>query len=147
MRDAGLFLTDAAESGPAFARRGDRTSDLGTNAHIRLTLGRVSHLLADSRIRRERSQALQSRTEEVLTTSHRAVRESEALRAALRLTLRASVTAYVRRLHDEQVPPERMLVLVKDAVRAATPASADVLEGRELMESVVRWSIEAYYAA
>ena len=143
MRDPGLTPADRPEAVPVLATRADGPGALGTEAHIRLTLDRVSHLMADAMARQTRAEALQSRTEAALSTSQRAVRDSEALRAALR----TSVTAYARRLHDEQVPPQRMLVLVKEAVREATPAAADVLERRELMESVVRWSIEAYYAA
>ena len=143
MRDPGLTTADGPESGPVLATRADGTGALGTDAHIRLTLDRVSHRLIDASTRRARVEALQSGTEAVLSTPPRASRESEALRAALR----TSVTAYVRRLHDEQVPPQRMLVLVKEAVREAAPAHIDVLERRDLMESVVRWSIEAYYAA
>lgn len=147
MPDLGRSPPDEPDAGAASAPRADGAGTLGTGAHVRRTLDRVSHLLADAHSQRTRADALPSRTDAVLSTSQRAVRESEALRTALRLALRDSVTAYVRRLHDEQVPPERMLVLVKEAVREATPAGTDVLEGRELMESVVRWSIEAYYAA
>ena len=143
MRDPGLTTADGPESGPVLATRADGAGALGTDAHIRLTLDRVSHRLVDASARQARVEALQSRTEAALSTPPRALRESEALRAALR----TSVTAYVRRLHDEQVPPQRMIVLVKEAVREATPAHIDVLERRDLMESVVRWSIEAYYAA
>ena len=143
MRDSGPTPADGPEASSVIAPRADGPGALGTDAHIRLTLDRVSHLLTDARARRVRAEALRSRTEPALLTPDLAVRDSEALQAALR----GSVTAYVRRLHDEQVSPERMLVLVKEAVRGATTADTDVLEGRALMESVVRWSIEAYYAA
>jgi hypothetical protein len=125
------------------APRADGPSRLGTDAHVRLTLGRVSHLLADARSQQTRAEALPSRTDAALATCRSAARDSEALEAALR----ASVSAYAQRLHGEQVPPQRMLVLVKDAVREAMPADTDVLECRALMACVVRWSIEAYYAA
>jgi hypothetical protein len=143
MRDPGQ--TPAAERGAdvVLAPRADGPSRLGTDGHVRLTLDRVSHLLADARSRQTRAEALQSRTDAALATSQRAVHEPAAVEAALR----ASVTAYVQRLHDEHVPPQRMLVLVKDAVREAVAADTDVLERRALMACVVRWSIEAYYAA
>ena len=144
MHDPGLTPADGAEASAVIAPRADRSGAPGTDAHVRLTLDRVSHLLADARTRRDRAEALQSRTEgALLAWQQRAMRDWDALQAALR----SSVTAYVRRLHDQQVPPERMLVLVKEAVRDATTTDTDVLEGRALMESVVRWSIEAYYAA
>jgi hypothetical protein len=38
-------------------------------------------------------------------------------------------------------------VLVKSAVREAAPPDLDPYEARELVEDVVRWSIEAYYHA
>jgi hypothetical protein len=53
----------------------------------------------------------------------------------------------VRHLKAEGLPAERMLVLVKTAVREATPPELDVYEARELMEDVVRWSVDAYYHA
>jgi hypothetical protein len=64
---------------------------------------------------------------------------------ALRAQLRASVSAYVRHLRDGGVPSERMVIDVKAAVREATPPELDAYEARDLMEDVVRWSVEAYY--
>ena len=60
----------------------------------------------------------------------------------LRALVRASATAYARRLRDQGVTPERMLVLVK--VAAAHPGSHG-FAARELTNEVVRWSIEAYF--
>jgi hypothetical protein len=64
---------------------------------------------------------------------------------AIRAQLRASLTGYVRRLAAEGLPAERMLVLVKRAVRDALPSQADPDQARLLLEDVVRWSIEAYF--
>ena len=57
--------------------------------------------------------------------------------------VRASATAYARRLRDEGVSPERMLVLVKQA--AGHPGTHGI-GTRELTSDIVRWSIESYFA-
>lgn len=62
--------------------------------------------------------------------------------AGIRALVRAAATAYARRLRDDGVTPERMLVLVKTA--AATHGSPR-LSDRELTNDIVRWSIEAYF--
>jgi hypothetical protein len=61
---------------------------------------------------------------------------------ALRALVRASATAYARRLREQGTTPERMLVLVKTA--AGHPGSPG-FGVRELTNDVVRWSIEAYF--
>ena len=61
---------------------------------------------------------------------------------SLKALVRASATAYARRLRDEGLTPERMLVLVK--VAAGHPG-AHGFGARELTNDVVRWSIEAYF--
>lgn len=38
-------------------------------------------------------------------------------------------------------------LLVKSAVQEATPRELEIQDARELMEDVVRWSVEAYYQA
>jgi hypothetical protein len=90
-----------------------------------------------------RSQTLLARSEALVGVSAELVRASLALRAELR----ASITAYVRHLRADGVPAERMVVLVKTTVRDAVPPELDAFEARELMEDVVRWSIDAYYQA
>jgi len=65
---------------------------------------------------------------------------------AIRIAATAAVTTYVATLRRNGVPPERMLILVKDAVR---DAASGVLSGTDVgivLDAVVRWSIEAYYA-
>jgi hypothetical protein len=61
---------------------------------------------------------------------------------ALRSDVRGAAAAYARRLRDEGVTPERMLVLVK----ATTDSVRTGLGVRELTNDIVRWSIEAYFA-
>lgn len=60
----------------------------------------------------------------------------------LRALVRASATAYVRRLRADGATPERMLVLVK--VAAGHPGASG-FGARELTNDIVRWSIEAYF--
>lgn len=61
---------------------------------------------------------------------------------ALKAVVRASATAYARRLRADGTTPERMLVLVKGA---AGHRGIPGFGTRELTEDVVRWSIEAYF--
>ncbi|HUQ84621.1 MAG TPA: hypothetical protein VM076_25940 [Gemmatimonadaceae bacterium] len=67
--------------------------------------------------------------------------ESRVIRAALE----EAVHMYARALRRLEVPPERTLVLVKDAVRAELQTVDR--DTRLLMEDVARWCIKAYYAA
>ena len=56
--------------------------------------------------------------------------------------VKRAASDYARRLRDEGVTPERMLVLVK----ATTDGSKSGFAARELTSDIVRWSIEAYFA-
>lgn len=60
----------------------------------------------------------------------------------LRSMARGAAAAYARRLRDEGVTPERMLVLVKATTDVSRPGQGV----RELTNDIVRWSIEAYFA-
>jgi hypothetical protein len=57
--------------------------------------------------------------------------------------LRDAVREFALSACAEQMPPERMLVALKETVRAAVGIRGP--EAQELMEDVVRWSIDAYY--
>jgi len=118
-------------------------SGIGSRAHIRQTIERSRSAIKSARQRAATSRSLLARSEALLGSSAILVQASLAIRAELR----ASVTAYVRHLRTDGVPPERMLVLVKSAVREVTPPELDAVEARELMEDVVRWSVDAYYQA
>lgn len=59
--------------------------------------------------------------------------------------LRASVAAYVCRLRDDGVPPERAIAGVKAVVQEARSPDGRLAGPDQLMAQVVRWSIEAYY--
>ncbi|MDF1504413.1 hypothetical protein [Roseisolibacter sp. H3M3-2] len=126
----------------------DLTSDsplggLGSRAHIRQTLERARAAIRSSKAQTLRSRLVLANAEALAGASQRSIEASLALRAQLR----ASITAYVHRLRAEGEPPQRMLVLVKTAMREGTPPELDVFEARELMSDAVRWSIVAYYQA
>jgi len=60
----------------------------------------------------------------------------------LRAVVRASATAYARRLRRDGEAPERMLVLVKAALgNHRIPGFG----AQELTNDVIRWSIDAYF--
>lgn len=61
---------------------------------------------------------------------------------ALRAMVRASATAYARRLRQSGVTPERMVVLVKEAVGQL---GSHGLATQEVTSDLVLWSIEAYF--
>jgi len=65
---------------------------------------------------------------------------------AMREQLRHVVTSYVSILRLEGTPPERVIVQVKTAVEACD-LSLDAKRRRQVMEEVVRWAVDAYYAA
>jgi hypothetical protein len=62
-----------------------------------------------------------------------------------RAALSASVARYAVLLRSLGEPPERTLILIKTAFSEAAPQQDP--ENREILESVVRWFVEAYYAA
>jgi hypothetical protein len=132
-RQDDLRQRDGTSSGP--------TGGLGSRAHIRETLDHARAVIRASQERTAASHSALARAEALAGASERVVNEALALRAQLR----ASVTAYVLHLRAGGAPPERMLVEVKSAVREATPPELDTFEARDLMEDVVRWSVEAYY--
>lgn len=76
------------------------------------------------------------------------VGSSHELRAAahaLREQLRDSVTSYAEVLRADEVLPERVIVLVKSAVVESDPLRDH--DHRAVLEDVVRWAVDAYYAA
>jgi hypothetical protein len=110
---------------------------------VRATLERARAAIRASRERALRSRAALGRAERLADESQRIMDAS----AALRDQLRAAVTAYVRDLRDDGLPSERVVVLVKSAIREATPPELDPSEARQLMADAVRWTVEAYYEA
>ena len=76
------------------------------------------------------------------------IEASQELRAAaqtLREQLRESVRTYALELRRDEVLPERVIVLVKSAIRESD-AMRDQ-NHRAVLEDVVRWAVDAYYAA
>jgi hypothetical protein len=122
-------------------RTADPRARIGSREHVRRTLADCRRTVETAQAQRARSQSLLARAADLIDRGERVVQQSLALRAQLR----ASVTAYVHHLRAEELPSERVLVLVKSTVREAAPPELDVVEARDLMEDVVRWSIEAYY--
>ena len=64
----------------------------------------------------------------------------------LREQLRHVVASYVSILRLDGTPPERVIVQVKTAVDSCYQ-SLDAKRRRQVMEEVVRWAVDAYYAA
>ena len=71
-------------------------------------------------------------------------RNSTAVSATLDM-LRQSVQRYAL-LKANDTPPERMLRLVKEVLAEKLPHSEHEADTRALVEGVVTWCIEAYYA-
>ena len=65
----------------------------------------------------------------------------------LRDKLRDTVAAIAGMERAKGVPPEKVLMLLKGLVIDAETEKLDVVEARSLTNDVVRWGIEAYYAA
>jgi hypothetical protein len=97
---------------------------------------------------REAARAAAERYVRVCRECQRTIDASQELRAAaqsLREQLRHSVTTYAVELRRDKVLPERVIVLMKSAIRE----SDDVRDRnhRAVLDDVVRWAVDAYYAA
>lgn len=141
---AGPDVTHSDSPMPPADGAGVPFAAVGTAAHVRQSLERMAAALqgADGR------QAGHSRPP--LARAGRPPSDpnggGRAAAGPHREALRDSVRAYARQLRAEAVPPQRMLVLVKGEVAAAAPGACDGDDRRTLLEDVVRWSIDAYYA-
>jgi len=71
--------------------------------------------------------------------------ELRAVAQTLREQLRESVQTYALELRRDDVLPERLIVLMKTAV-GESDAVRDK-NHRAVLEDVVRWAVDAYYAA
>ena len=65
----------------------------------------------------------------------------------VRADAHVAVNAYVVGLRAEGVPPQRMLILVKEAAREAARSILEHGDLVLLVDLVVGWSIKAYYGA
>lgn len=114
----------------------------GDSDQRRLLIDRLSLAVARAKAATERY--VQIRRECELT-----VEEAHKLRAAaqdLREELRSVVTTYVSVLRSDGDPPERVVRLVKEVVDDSGLA-LPLDEHLALREEVVRWAVDAYYAA
>ena len=115
-----------------------------TNAvELHASLARFAAAIATVNERPERGPPLRAQAESLLRAVARRRREN----VSARTEAQAGVAAFVARLRADGTPPERMLVVVKAAVRDVTPGVLSQGQLHAMTEDVVRWSIEAYYAA
>ncbi len=63
----------------------------------------------------------------------------------LRSELRSAVVAYARALHERDVPPQKMLVMVKDAAQVPTPVTLATSDAKDIVADIVEWAIGGYY--
>lgn len=109
----------------------------------RALLARVVEAIADARAHKRRSLELLSQSRERVQWSDALVGQSMAIRDRLRETV--SALACLER--TKGVPPERMLVLLKAILVEAKAEKLDASDAQSLLDDVIRWGIEAYYAA
>lgn len=109
----------------------------------RVLLDRVVDAIADAKQHRAQSLELLQQSRERVAWSDTLVDRS----LSIRDRLRDSVAALASLERTKGVPPEKMLMLLKGMVLDAEVEKLDVAVARSLMNDVVRWGIEAYYAA
>jgi hypothetical protein len=107
-------------------------------------LRQAAVIIAESRAQTQRSEIILHQSREHVAWSTMLIEASIALRDELRGTIAALVCAE----RASGVPPERMLAMLKGLALDAVDASAMTgTDARSLIDDVVRWGIEAYYAA
>lgn len=72
-------------------------------------------------------------------------RELAIVREEIRSELSTSVGRYALLLRTLGEPPERTLVVIKNAFSEAAPHQND--DNRAVLEDIVKWVVDAYYAA
>ncbi|HEY2376925.1 MAG TPA: hypothetical protein VGH98_13180 [Gemmatimonadaceae bacterium] len=80
-----------------------------------------------------------------LTVALARYRESASVREETRAALRDTVAQYAHLLRALGEPPERTLVLIKTAFGEAALHQSD--ESRAALDEVVKWIVDAYFAA
>ena|SRR5581483_3827954 len=109
----------------------------------RTLLNRVVDTIAKAKAQYARSlESLDQSGERVLWSDQLVGRS-----VVIRDRLRDSVAALAASEHAKGVPPEKMLIELKNMVLEVEDDRLDVALVRSLMDDVVRWGIEAYYAA
>jgi hypothetical protein len=119
----------------------DSRSPLARDAKVLMT--RVVDAIAEARAKRRRSVELVGQSHERVVWSDMLVGRSTLIRDRLRETV--TTLASFERAKGE--PPERMVVLLKGIVAEAEGEKLDWADAQSLLDDVVRWGIEAYYAA
>lgn len=99
--------------------------------------------IANSRTQTLRAQALLNESHEILVWTDHSVGESRQLREQLR----NAVAAIAGRERKKGAPPEKVVTLLKGLTLNASADQLESCDTRSLIEDVVRWGIEAYYAA
>jgi hypothetical protein len=93
----------------------------------------------------ERAEELCLRRSELMEAASVLAKEHAELRETAAAALQTEVTRFAHALRESGEVPERALVLVKDAV--ASVFSNAGAEQTGVMADVVRWFVDAYYAA
>jgi hypothetical protein len=112
----------------------------GDRVEAKRTLARLAEALASGRAPR-RTPRLSLHLSEPPSFDRRFV----GLGTAERDAAHSAVTAFVVQLRESGVPPQRMLVDVKNVAREASTGLLDTSAAGALVEDVVRWSVEAFY--
>lgn len=109
----------------------------------RALLHRVVEAIAEAKTHNVRSRILLEESRERLVWSDCLIGET----ALVRDRLHDTVWALAGMERAKGVAPEKMLVLLKGLIVDADHDRLSALDARSLMDDVVRWGIEAYYAA
>jgi hypothetical protein len=109
----------------------------------RVLLHRAVQAIADARDHSVRSHDLVANTRDRLVWSDSLIGESMVIRDRLHDT----VSALAGLERAKGVPPEKVLMLLKGLIIDADAEKLDAVDARSLTDDVVRWGIEAYYAA
>jgi hypothetical protein len=120
-------------------------SESGLHSHGPEGQGSLSDRAAASR---DAARAAAERYVRICRQCQLTIQASQELRAAaqtLREQLRDSVRTYAIELRRDDVLPERVIVLMKSAIRESDDMRDQ--NHRAVLEDVVRWAVDAYYAA
>ena len=101
--------------------------------------------VADARMRTKELIALYLASSARLNAALARHREAAGAREDARAALSASVARYALLLRALGEPPERTLVLIKNAFSEAAPLQDE--DNRAALEDIVKWIVDAYYAA
>ena len=140
--------------GPTHGREGDERTEAGMHAesHRAVLLARASLAVRRAHAAHADEQELLAAVAEatMIELEERARRDAE---RGARAELEADVRRFAARLRQDGAPPEQGVRQLKSAVEPAVFAStrgrdgADVGWRRAVLGDVVRWFVEAYYAA